>query len=202
MGVDQGPRAAESTAIDDAGVVGGIGDDEVIAPRQSRDDPDVGLVTGREEESGFEPRIGGKLLLEVGMELGFSRDEARRSGSEAVLAGSLGGRGGEGGVGGQAKVVIGTEGESGCSGLGGMGAIGTIVRHRGPKPTSRPERGEVLLQVLVEIHGRDCNGGIEGEGARVRRGTAGSVWRMRDASDVPRGTSDRLFGGEAGRPEA
>ena len=85
--LDRGTR--ESASVDDAGVVELVGEDEVAPSDQRRDDPDVRLEAGVEQQRGLGPVEAGQLDLErlvLGVVAG---DEARGGRAQPRLGQAL-----------------------------------------------------------------------------------------------------------------
>ncbi len=102
VGDDDDVRSREAAAVDDGGVVEGVGDEEVAGAGEGGEGANVGGVAGSEEEGGFGVEPGGEGgfgLLVVGV---FADDEAGG-------AGTAGGWGGKEGAAGVAEVVVGAE---------------------------------------------------------------------------------------------
>ena len=100
-------RAGEAGAIDDAGVIELVGEDEVFFAENARDGSGVGGEAGLEDDAGFDAFECGDLFFELHVDAHRAGDGADGSGAYAVFL-----RGGDGrlaklGVIAEAEVVIG-----------------------------------------------------------------------------------------------
>ena len=68
-------RSGESTAVDDAGVVALIAEDRVTAICHSRNDADIGMIAGAEEQSRLGVLEYCELTLQGLMQFHASRDK-------------------------------------------------------------------------------------------------------------------------------
>ncbi len=112
VGIDGYSRPGEAAAIDDAGMVEGVGDDDVLGSGQCGQDAEVGLIARGEDECSLAAEKPGQRLLEQAVRGEVAGDQAGGGGTEAVAGGGGGGGGGQGRVLGQAEIVIRAEGES------------------------------------------------------------------------------------------
>ncbi len=112
VGVDGDPGAREAAAVDEAGVVEGVGDDEVVGSGEGG----RGRRGWSGSRSGRRGRPGGRgsaasAASSCAVRGQVAGDQAGGGGAEAVAGGGRRGRGGQGRVGGQAEVVVRTERE-------------------------------------------------------------------------------------------
>ena len=115
VGVDGDPGARQAAAIDQAGVVEGVRDDEVVAAGQRGQDAEVGLVAGREDEGG---RAESRNAARVASSVAVGGQSRRRPAGTAEApkpsrAAACGSGGGEGRVGSKAEIVVGAERQHG-----------------------------------------------------------------------------------------
>ena len=73
---DRHVGAREADRVDERGVHVGVGDDEGVAVGERRDDAEVGVVAGREDQGRGLPQVGGDLALEVGVQVERTGDQA------------------------------------------------------------------------------------------------------------------------------
>ena len=77
VGIDGDSRPGEAAAVDDAGMVEGVGDDDVVGSGQGGEDADVGLVARREDECGLAAEELGQRLFELAVRREVAGDQAR-----------------------------------------------------------------------------------------------------------------------------
>jgi hypothetical protein len=83
MGVHADACPGKAAPVDEAGVVGGIRDDEVLWASEGRDDAQVGLVASGEEQGRRKAEERREAFLERPVFGEVARDEAGGAGSEA-----------------------------------------------------------------------------------------------------------------------
>ena len=98
--------AGEAGAVNDAGVVELVGEDEVLFAEDGAHGAGVGGKTALEDHAGFDVLEAGDLFLEIHVDAHGSGDGPHRAGADAK--GARGGQGGlnQLGVVGQAEVVV------------------------------------------------------------------------------------------------
>ncbi len=106
---DFDPGAGEARAVDDAGVVELVGEDEVFFAEDGGDGAGVGGEAGLEDDAGFDAFEAGDFFFELHVDAHGAGDGADGAGANAVLL-----RGGDGGfaefgVVAEAEVVVGGE---------------------------------------------------------------------------------------------
>ena len=90
--IDDDASAREAAAVDDAGVVQRVGEDDVVRADERGDDADVGVIAGVEEQRGFGSFPAGDARLERAMGREVADDQPGGAGAKAVLAhGAVGG---------------------------------------------------------------------------------------------------------------
>ena len=107
MAKDLDLGAGQPCAVDDAGVIELVGEDEVFFAEDGRDGARVGGEAGLEDDAGLDVFEGGNLLLEFHVDAHGAGDGAHGTGAYAVLL-----RGGDRGLTqlgmvAQAEVVVG-----------------------------------------------------------------------------------------------
>ena len=105
----EGLGKGQTGAVKDAGVVLAVADDEVALARQRRDDAQVGLEPGAEDQGGLAPHEAGQPLFEFHVEIQIAVEKAGSRAARAVFCQGL--RGGllDPGIAGQAEVVVGPD---------------------------------------------------------------------------------------------
>ena len=115
VGIDGDPRPGQTTAVDEAGVVQGVGDDDVLRPRERGQDPEVRLVARRKDERRLPTQECRRDVPPAG---GGRGDRPRPAGPprrrSLPARQPSGGRGGQGRVIGEAEVVVGAERHAGA----------------------------------------------------------------------------------------
>ena len=106
IGLDLGP--AEPAAIDDAGVVQPVGDDDVAGADQGRQHPAIGVAAGGEQRHRLDAEIGGKVLRQRLVQR-RRREDRVDSGAAAIEPQRLIGRGQHTLIGREAEIVVGAE---------------------------------------------------------------------------------------------
>ena len=109
MAEDEDFRARQAAAIDDAGVVQFVRDDEIFLAENSRDRARVRREARLKDHAGFHVLEVRDLLLQFHVNLHRARDGADRTRPHAVLARRRECRLAQLGVSGQAEVVVGGE---------------------------------------------------------------------------------------------
>ncbi len=89
--VDEALGLAQADAVDDRGVVEGVGDDGVLGPEQGFEQAAVGVEAGGVEDGVLHLEEFGDFLLELLVEVLRAADEADRGQAEAVLVEGLAG---------------------------------------------------------------------------------------------------------------
>ena len=120
--------AGEACAVDDAGVVELVGEDEVFFAEDGGDGAGVGGEAGLEDDAGFDAFEGGDLFFELHVDAHGAGDGADGSGAYAVFF-----RGGDGGfaelgVIAEAEVVVGGEVDDLLAVVGADGGL-LVVEH-------------------------------------------------------------------------
>ena len=101
--------AGEAGAVDDAGVVELVGEDEVFFAEDGGDGAGVGGEAGLEDDAGFDVLEGGDLFFELHVDVHGSGDGADGAGADAVVFGGGDGGFAQFGVVAEAEVVVGGE---------------------------------------------------------------------------------------------
>ncbi len=101
--------AREAAAVDQAGVVFGVGVDGIFAVHQRGDRAQICGETGGEYQRGLGAFELGEAAFEFGVGSGMAGDERTGSCAEAFLLGGFGGGGGEARIGGQAEIIVGAK---------------------------------------------------------------------------------------------
>ena len=83
--------AGEARAVDDAGVVELVGEDEVFFAEDGGDGAGVGGESALEDDAGFDVFEGGDFFFELHVDLHGSGDGSHRSRPDAVVFGGLDG---------------------------------------------------------------------------------------------------------------
>ena len=109
MVVDEALGLAQADAVDDRGVVEGVGDDGVLGAQEALEEAAVGVEAGGIEDGVLHLEKSGDLLLQLQVQVLRSADEADRGQAEAVLVKGLAGGFQDLGVVGQAEVVVGAK---------------------------------------------------------------------------------------------
>ena len=104
---DGGPR--QSATVDEARVVGGIGDDKVLGARKGGNRGQVGLITAREGQGGGRADVPGDGLFQGPVGRKVAANQAAGGGANPVGAVCLGCSLQERGMPRKPEVVIGTE---------------------------------------------------------------------------------------------
>ena len=111
VAVDEGLGAREAAAVDDAGVVQLVGEDDLAAAGQGGDRAGVGEVAGAEEERRLVALEAGEPLLQLPVRLHVARDQPRGAGAGPPAQRRLGGGLAHLGAIGEAEVVVRAEEE-------------------------------------------------------------------------------------------
>ena len=104
-------RFGQPGAVDDAGVVEAVAEENVAFGKKAGDGADGGLVAAAKGEGGFGFFEGGELSFQFPMGRERACDQTRSAAASAVSIQRVFGRLFEGGVVGEAKVVIGGKGK-------------------------------------------------------------------------------------------
>ena len=151
VGVAEALGLAQADAVDDGGVVQGVGDDGVLGGQQGFEHAAVGVEAGGVEDGVVGMEVVGDGSFQLLVEVLGAADEADGGHAVAALLHGLFGGGDETGVVGQAKVVVGAEVQGLAAVLeGDFGALG-----RGDVAFPLVESGlldgfELVLEVLLE----------------------------------------------------
>jgi hypothetical protein len=133
--------AGEAGAVDDAGVVELVGEDEVFFAEDAGDSACVGGKAGLEDDAGFHSFEGGDLFFELHVDVHGAGDGADGAGAYAVFF--CGGDGGffEPGVVAEAEVVVRGEVDDALSVVGADGGL-LVVQF------AELEEGSALAEVV------------------------------------------------------
>ncbi len=115
---------AQPHAVDDGGVVEGIGDDGIFGAEQGLEQAAIGIETGGVEDGVFGAEEGRHLLLQRFVLILGAADEAHRGHAEAVAVESLMGGSDQIRVVGQSQIVVGTEVQHLLTADGDAGLLG------------------------------------------------------------------------------
>ena len=144
-------QTAEADAVDDGGVVEGIGDDGILFGEEGLEDTAVGVEAGGVEDGVLGAEELGDLLLKLLVEVLAAADEADGSHAEAAGVHALLGGGDELGVVGEAEVVVGAEVEALLALHHDFGALGALDDAFILVKTGGLDVGQLFLQVLLEF---------------------------------------------------
>src|SRR5680860_1846001 len=91
VAVDEGLGAGEPAAVDDAGVVELVGEDDAVATGERRDRADVGQVAGAEQQRRLVALERRQSLLQPDVRLHVARDQPRGAGAGAsrLISGNM-----------------------------------------------------------------------------------------------------------------
>ena len=103
------PGLAEPDAVDDRGVVEGVGNDCVFLAEQRLEQPAIGVEAGGEQDGVVLLQIAGDRFLEAAVERLRPADEAHRGHAEAELVHRPARRGNDLRVIGEAEIVVGAQ---------------------------------------------------------------------------------------------
>ncbi len=106
VAVDERLRAREPAAVDDRRVVELVGEDDLAAPGERRDHPEVGQVARAEQQRALHPLERGDPLLEPAVQRHVPRHEPRRARADAPAHRRVGRRLAHPRVVGEAEVVV------------------------------------------------------------------------------------------------
>ncbi len=147
MPVDEGLGAGEAAAVDDAGVVELVGEDDLTAARQRGDRAGVGQVAGAEEQRGLRALELGQPSLQLRVDRHRAGDQARRARAGSQRQGGIGGRAPQPRVVGQSEVVVGAEQQHRPAVEHDLGALRPVDHTEAPAQPARLELVEALLEV-------------------------------------------------------
>jgi hypothetical protein len=106
VGVTEAFCLAEAYAVDDRGVVEGVGNYGVLRPEQRFEQPAIGVERGGKEDRVILAQVTGHRLLELAVERLRPADEAHRRHTEAVFGERVACRGANFRVVGEAEIVV------------------------------------------------------------------------------------------------
>ena len=140
-------RARQACAVDDAGMVQFVGDDEVFFAQQCRDRTGIGGESRLEDHAGFDVLEARDLLFELHVNLHSAGDGAHRARADAVLLRRFQRGFAQFGMGGQSEVVVGCEVDDLLAVEGAHGRL-LIIEH------AQLEVGALLLE-FVQLIGKE-----------------------------------------------
>jgi hypothetical protein len=143
--VDEDLGPGEPAAVDDAGVVQLVGEDDLPAAGQRRDHSGVGQKARAVEESRLVALEGRDPLLEAPVRLHVAADQPRRTGADAPAHGRLGRRLAHPRMVGEAEVVVRAEQQHGPPVEQHVGALRAADQPQSP--------GEAAVAKLLEAVG-------------------------------------------------
>ena len=106
VAIDVHLGAGEPAAVDQAGVIFGVGENRIAALHQCRDRAEVRGETGAEQQRGFRPLEFRKLLLQFRMRRTMARDQRTGPRAPTLLLCRAGGGGRQPRIGRQTEIIV------------------------------------------------------------------------------------------------
>ena len=163
VGIDVDGGARQARAIDEGGVVQGIGVDGVLGADERGDDTDIGVVPGVEEEGGVGALPGGDALFEPPVGRQVADDETGGAGAKALALHGVASRCEEGRVVGQTEIVVGAEVDGGLAIDQDFGRLGAVDGAHAPSEAALLQDVEFIEQRCVRGRGRHREGSCIGQ---------------------------------------
>ena len=154
MPIDMDVGPGEPASVDQARVVEGVAEDDILWASESLYRSEVGRIPGGEERG---RRLSDELpvsLFGASVRVHGARDQSRGGGAYALVVGRRVGGSDEVGMIGKTQVVVGAEAEDGAPVDLDLGALGTGDAEGMAKQASGLELGEGLADLGLEGHGR------------------------------------------------